>query len=142
MIIIDSFIDQLEEKKRIMFWLIDGTGIHCLPLRYVDGLTKERIVQLYNIEIAYFIKKDNMTFEEFEAKYFKEVLDNKPKDIRPGQALMNYLHEVWPEKYNEISSMDNAELKENTDCFYNDRKIPACLKHLREKWEDFLKKGG
>ena len=51
---IDPFIQQLNEKFKIMQWLIYGAGIHCLPFSAVSYLTKERIVELYNVEMSYF----------------------------------------------------------------------------------------
>lgn len=45
---------ELYEKLRIIHWLIDGAGIHCLPMRMASGLTKERICELYNMELSYF----------------------------------------------------------------------------------------
>ena len=45
---------KLEEKRKILVWLIQGQGIHGLPLDAVAYLTKERICELYNIELSYF----------------------------------------------------------------------------------------
>jgi len=56
---IEPFIQQLNEKQKILEWLIKGSGIHCLPIRYVSGLTKERIVELYNVKLDYFENKTN-----------------------------------------------------------------------------------
>ena len=49
-------IKQLHEKGKIIEWLIDGAGIHCLPIQYAGVLTKERICELYNVEPSYFNK--------------------------------------------------------------------------------------
>ncbi len=46
---------------------------------------------------------------------------------RYGQALMNVLHSVWPEKYEEIT---NLEL----DCYYREDLVPAALKFLKGDW--------
>lgn len=46
--------ERLYEKLRIIHWLIDGAGIHCLPITMASGLTKERICELYNMELSYF----------------------------------------------------------------------------------------
>lgn len=50
----DKFINQLDEKLAIIKWLIDGRGIHGLPISAVRYLTKERICELYNVELQYF----------------------------------------------------------------------------------------
>lgn len=55
MIDVSKHIDELEEKKQILKWLIVGSGIHCLPISAVRYLTKERICELYNMELDYFI---------------------------------------------------------------------------------------
>jgi hypothetical protein len=46
---------------------------------------------------------------------------------RYGQALMNVLHSVWPEKYEEIN---NLEL----DCYYREDLVPTTLKFLKGDW--------
>ena len=50
----DKFINELNEKLVIIKWLIDGSGIHGLPISAVRYLTKERICELYNVELTYF----------------------------------------------------------------------------------------
>ena len=77
-----------------------------------------------------------ITFEEFEQKYLGEVLNKKPDNIRKGQALMNFLHDIWPEEYRRLSSIDYYDNKD-IDCFYRDRLIPNTLKHLREVWKNY-----
>jgi hypothetical protein len=54
---VSKYINELEEKKQILKWLIDGSGIHCLPISAVRYLTKERICELYNVELNYFIAR-------------------------------------------------------------------------------------
>lgn len=51
---VDKYIEKLNEKLKIMHWLIDGSEIHGLSLAYVSFLTKERICELYNVELEYF----------------------------------------------------------------------------------------
>lgn len=51
---IEPFLQQLEEKRKIICWLIKGGGIHNIPVRCAAGLTKERICELYNVELKYF----------------------------------------------------------------------------------------
>ena len=51
---ISKYINELEEKKLILKWLIKGSGIHCLPVSAARYLTKERICELYNVELNYF----------------------------------------------------------------------------------------
>lgn len=49
-------LDYLDDKGKVLCWLIEGIDIHCLPLRAVDYLTVERICELYNVEPEYFEK--------------------------------------------------------------------------------------
>jgi hypothetical protein len=77
-----------------------------------------------------------MTFQEFKNTWETEILPNKPIFIREGQALMNYLADVWFEEYQRISSVHYYDYpKTNIDCFYNDSLIPNTLKHLEEIWK-------
>lgn len=76
-----------------------------------------------------------MTFNDFEIKYISEVIDNRGKDIRKGQALMNFLADVWHEEYKRMSSIDYYP-RTDIDCFYNDRLIPNALKHLKHVWNE------
>jgi len=46
---------------------------------------------------------------------------------RYGQAIMNVLHGVWPEKYNEILSGEY-------DCFYDDGIVRKTLTKLEKEW--------
>jgi hypothetical protein len=46
---------------------------------------------------------------------------------RYGQALMNVLHSVWPEKYNEITESE-------FDPYYTDKYVPYILNILKENW--------
>lgn len=52
---VSKYINELEEKKQILHWLIDGSGIHCLPISSISYLTKEIICELYNVDLNYFI---------------------------------------------------------------------------------------
>lgn len=69
-----------------------------------------------------------MTFQEF-----KELAENyftEHKNVlRRGQALMNKLYSVWPEKYHEIKNSEE-------DCFYNDQLFPSAIKRLEREWKD------
>lgn len=73
-----------------------------------------------------------MTFKEFEDNLYDEILPSLDDNIRPGQAVMNYLNEVWPEEYSKISS---NYYNTNIDCFYNSRLIPNTLRHLESVWQ-------
>lgn len=50
--------------------------------------------------------------------------------LRYGQAIMNRLHEIWPEKYNEVTGTE-------LDCFYDDKKAADLLDHLAEVWPSY-----
>ena len=51
---IDPFIQQLNEKSIILKWLIEGQGIHCVPMRMASFITKEWLIENYNVEESYF----------------------------------------------------------------------------------------
>lgn len=59
----DNAIRKLDEKQVILEWLIMGSGIHCLPIKYVEGLTIDRICELYNVEHSYFESKIKQIYE-------------------------------------------------------------------------------
>jgi len=82
-------------------------------------------------------REKSMTYEEFKQKYYAEILRDKPKEIRKGQALMNYLASVWKKEYERISNIDGPYNKTNIDCFYNDDLINNTFKHLKEQWKNF-----
>jgi hypothetical protein len=66
-----------------------------------------------------------MTYQEF-----LKLVDQTSNQFnwRYGQALMNVLHGVWLEKYNEI-------IYTNIDPYYNDETVPKALRLLAEQWE-------
>jgi len=74
-----------------------------------------------------------MTYQQFKDKYYQEILPNKHEDIRKGQALMNFLGDIWFAEYKRMSS----KFAPNVDCFYNDNLIPAALCHLQNNWHKF-----
>lgn len=76
-----------------------------------------------------------MTFQEFENNLYDDVLPNIEVYIRPGQAVMNYLAEVWFAEYKRLSECD-SELKK-LDCFHNNRTIPETLRHLEKVWINY-----
>lgn len=74
-----------------------------------------------------------MTYDQFEQDFYNKVLPNKPTRIRAGQALMNYLRDVWPIEYVRMSSVHYYP-QTNIDCFYNDHLIKNALAHLKKVW--------
>jgi len=48
------FHDELNEKSKILNWLIHGYGRIGIPISGVKVLTKEWIVKHYNVEMSYF----------------------------------------------------------------------------------------
>jgi hypothetical protein len=77
-----------------------------------------------------------MSFELFKQDFYEEILPNKPEYIREGQALMNYLGDIWIEEYKRISSNHFYD-ETDIDCFYNDKLIPNTLKHLEKVWKNY-----
>ena len=77
-----------------------------------------------------------MTYKKFAKKIKTEILPNKPNYIREGQAVMNYLAEVWINEYKRLSSVHYYD-QTNIDCFYNDKLIPNTMKHLEKVWNNY-----
>lgn len=75
-------------------------------------------------------------FENFKYNWRNKILPNKSPQIREGQALMNYLADVWYKEYVRLSSI-NYYRETNIDCFYNDSLIPNTLKHLEKNWINY-----
>lgn len=65
-----------------------------------------------------------MTYEEFI-----KLVDQTHNQFnwRYGQSLMNVLHTIWPEKYNEITDSEY-------DPYYRDDMVSHTLKILKENW--------
>lgn len=76
-----------------------------------------------------------MDFNDFIQHFYDNLLPNKKTGIRTGQAFMNYLHSVWPEEYNRISSIYFYD-EDNIDCFYKDELIDNTIEHLRIVWKN------
>ena len=74
-----------------------------------------------------------MKYEEFKKEFEESVLPNKPEYIREGQALINYLGEIWLKEYKRISSVHYYD-RTDIDCFFNDSLIPNTWVHLKEVW--------
>lgn len=53
---VQDCLDYLEEKRKVLHWLIEGYGKTGLPLSAVRYLTIYRICELYNVDINYFNK--------------------------------------------------------------------------------------
>lgn len=77
-----------------------------------------------------------MTYKDFKTKWETEILSNKEGFIREGQALINFLGDVWFEEYKRISSVHYYDQKD-IDCFYNDSLIPNTWKHLEKVWREY-----
>ncbi len=73
-----------------------------------------------------------MTFDEFYTRFIGEILHEKPSFIRSGQALMNFLREIWPSEYQRI--VNGEYIGDSIDCFYNDTYISKTFKHLQSVW--------
>lgn len=62
---------------------------------------------------------------------FLKLVDNTYSDHsftwRYGQTVMNVLHGVWPQKYNDTV---NTEY----DCYYDDSKAKIILNKLEQEW--------
>jgi hypothetical protein len=69
-----------------------------------------------------------LSFEQFLNLVDKVYYENE-FELRHGQVVMNVLHQVWPEKYKEISGGDY-------DCFYDDGTVRFTLDYLERVWND------
>lgn len=69
-----------------------------------------------------------MTFDQFLNRIDKVYYENE-FELRHGQTIMNVLHQVWPEKYKEISGGEY-------DCFYDDGTVRFTLDYLERVWND------
>lgn len=61
----EKFYKQLDEKLKIIKWLIDGYGFHGLKISDGSWLTKEHLIQNYNVSWEYFNMKPT-SLEMFE----------------------------------------------------------------------------
>jgi len=82
-----------------------------------------------------------MTFDDFVFTFETNVWPARSQVERYGQALMNYLYEVWPAEAERIiqsqcQTLFNSELK-HVDCFYNDNLVANTLIHLQSVWNQF-----
>jgi len=68
-----------------------------------------------------------LSFEQFLNLVDKVYYENE-FELRHGQVVMNVLHQVWPEKYKEISGGDY-------DCFYDDGTVRFTLNYLEKEWK-------
>lgn len=75
------------------------------------------------------------TYLEFVTEWHTNILPNKPKHIRTGQCLMNYLADEWLSEYKKISSVHYYD-KTNIDCFFNDDLLDNTLEHLERVWNN------
>ena len=77
-----------------------------------------------------------MKYKKFKKTFEEDILPNKPEFIREGQALMNYLGDVWLEEYKRLSSVHYYD-ETNIDCFYNDSLTPNTWRHLEKVWNNY-----
>lgn len=76
-------------------------------------------------------------YNDFVNAYNNIILhEDNLKYIRKGQALMNYLAEVWYDEYKRISSLNYYD-NDDIDCYYNDELINNTLNHLKNVWKNF-----
>lgn len=73
-----------------------------------------------------------MTAEELKQEIYN-WMPNKPKNWREGQAVFNYIDEVYG-----VARI--AQFQHRVDCFYDDSKIDAfietCAKIISERYEN------
>lgn len=73
-----------------------------------------------------FLNKVDDTFMSHQAARSKP---NESNQIRYGQTIMNVLHDVWHQKYLEITDSD-------MDCFYTNGNVAIVLNKLEKEWHE------
>jgi hypothetical protein len=73
-----------------------------------------------------FLKKVDDTFLSHQAARSRGKIKAE-NQWRYGQTVMNVLHDVWHQKYLEISDSD-------LDCFYTNRNVEIVLNKLEKEW--------
>ena len=71
-----------------------------------------------------------MKFEQFLDIVNKKYYENE-FELRYGQIIMNILYDVWPKKYQDITTAHT-----DLDCFYNDKTAKFTLDYLEKEWND------
>ena len=64
-----------------------------------------------------------MSYDEFKKSILREVEETRPKYIRKGQAVFNYVDD-------KFDLARKIQFEYNIDCFYRDDKIEPFLKIL------------
>lgn len=64
-----------------------------------------------------------MSYDEFKRSILSKVEETRPKHIRKGQAVFNYVDD-------KFGLARKIQFEYNTDCFYCDNKIEPFLKIL------------
>lgn len=67
-----------------------------------------------------------MLFNDF-LKIVDETYNNHSFELRYGQTVMNVLSKIWPEKYDEMATLEY-------DCFYDDQMVKVTLDKLEKEW--------
>ena len=70
-----------------------------------------------------------MNYQEYFDQANRFFVKNQ-KDLRYGQALMNYLREISPNAYHSVMFADNV------DPFYDDKLVPEFLNYLSNNWTE------
>ena len=78
--------------------------------------------------------RPKIPFKKFKKNWEGIVLPMTPSNIRRGQALMDYLANVWYDEYVRISAIDYYD-ETDIDCFFNSKLIPNTLAHLEKVWK-------
>jgi len=73
-----------------------------------------------------------VNFAKFKEKFETEILPSQPSYIRRGQALMNYLYDIWPEEWHRISQGESKN-----DCYYVDSRVTNTLVQLEKDWYNY-----
>ena len=70
-----------------------------------------------------------MTFDDF-IKRVNNKYDSHSFEYRYGQAIMNELSDIWPDKYREL-------VYNYIDCFYDDGMVGKVLSKLQKDWDKY-----
>lgn len=71
---------------------------------------------------------NKISFEDF-LHIVDDTYNEHPFELRYGQTIMNTLHKIWADKYNQIVATED-------DCYYDDGIVKNTLIVLEKSWID------
>jgi hypothetical protein len=47
---------EIKKSRRLLHWIINGCGVHCIPPRQWKFITIDWVIKHYNVEMEYFTR--------------------------------------------------------------------------------------